>query len=165
MDSFKNGINEFKTRCNFTLKELGEKLGVSGGLVGNWCQGRGVPSFDLVKKLFCLGMTLKEMFGDSFPNIGFENSDFVENSCKSTSIQDVEKFLLNLDVNEFYKFIEVVQHKRFRKNQFHALLNMGYSEEDAKKLDLEFEKENLERSTPEFQKSIHEEMDKLFNSK
>ncbi|MBR2197613.1 MAG: helix-turn-helix transcriptional regulator [Fibrobacter sp.] len=64
LENFSRGFNAFLSRKNLKVKTVSEDLGLSYSAVSFWKNGRGFPDFTTLSKLFEMGMTLDEMFGE-----------------------------------------------------------------------------------------------------
>lgn len=70
-------INGFIKRTGIKgHEELAEKLGTTRKAVSSWSCGDRKPTFDMVEKLYKLGMTTEEIFGRPYPS-----------SVKSTALE------------------------------------------------------------------------------
>lgn len=56
--------NSFLNRKGWKQRELAQRLNIGTSTVGMWCTGKSTPSYDVIVKLFKLGVTMEELFGE-----------------------------------------------------------------------------------------------------
>lgn len=61
-NAFPSGLKDFLSRCKLDEKDISKKCGVSLPLVYNWLNGKNIPTYKSLQKLFELGMLPEEMF-------------------------------------------------------------------------------------------------------
>ncbi|MBP5447509.1 MAG: hypothetical protein J6X95_05345, partial [Treponema sp.] len=71
--NFSSGFNAFLLRKNLKVPAVAKDLGLNTSSVYVWKSGRGFTDFQTLFKLFEMGMTLKEMFGERLA-LTIENS-------------------------------------------------------------------------------------------
>lgn len=56
--------------------ELAKALGVSQGTVSAWANGTSAPTHEMGRKLLRLGMTVKELYDEDFPDTAAQDEAF-----------------------------------------------------------------------------------------
>lgn len=101
IENFSRGFNAFLDRKNLKVKTVSKELNLSYSAVSFWKNGRGFPDFQTLSKLFEMGMTLKEMFGERLANIIIENGFAMNDDCfDSTEFREAKLDLLNDQKNK-----------------------------------------------------------------
>lgn len=66
-------INEFMERKGIRNQtELARMLGLTQSAISSWNSGARAPTHEMCETLLRMGMTFRELFGDEFPDITFE---------------------------------------------------------------------------------------------
>ncbi len=91
--NFSSGFNAFLLRKNLKVPAVAKDLGLNTSSVYVWKSGRGFPDFQTLFKLFEMGMTLKEMFGERLA-LTIENSGDLFNDL----MKEIER--LNKEIKE-----------------------------------------------------------------
>ena len=76
LSDFSKGFNSFLERKRLKVPAVAKELCLKRGSVYTWKAGRGFPEFQTLFKLFEMGMTLEEMFGERLAKVIEENSGF-----------------------------------------------------------------------------------------
>lgn len=80
---FANGLKRFLERCKLNEKNIAKECSISLPLVYNWLNGKNIPTYKSLQKLFELGMNEHEMF--MCPSSGTDNENrFIENQNQYT---------------------------------------------------------------------------------
>ena len=67
-------INEFMERKGIKNQtELAKMLGLTQSAISSWNSGVRAPTHEMCEALLKMGMTLRELFGDEFPDISVED--------------------------------------------------------------------------------------------
>lgn len=74
LSDFSKGFNSFLERKRLKVPAVAKELCLKRGSVYTWKAGRGFPEFQTLFKLFEMGMTLEEMFGERLAKVIEENS-------------------------------------------------------------------------------------------
>lgn len=74
LSDFSKGFNSFLLRKKLKSADIAKELDVESSSVSTWKNGRGFPEFTRLFKLFEMGMTLEEMFGERLAKVIEENS-------------------------------------------------------------------------------------------
>lgn len=74
LSDFSKGFNSFLLRKKLKSADIAKELDVKSSSVSTWKNGRGFPEFTRLFKLFEMGMTLEEMFGERLAKVIEENS-------------------------------------------------------------------------------------------
>lgn len=80
--NFGKGLKHFLERCSLNEKEIAKQCGVSLPLVYNWLNGKNIPTYKSLQKLYNLGMDQTEIF--SFPESHIEKNESIDNHNQST---------------------------------------------------------------------------------
>ena len=59
----------FLRRKGWRQKDLAERLNIRTSTVGMWCIGSSTPSYEVIRQLFMLGITPRELFGECIDDI------------------------------------------------------------------------------------------------
>lgn len=62
-------VKAFLKRVGMTQKDLAEKVGIASENVSKWNKGKGVPSYEVCRKLLLNGMLVEELFGVEYAKI------------------------------------------------------------------------------------------------
>lgn len=76
LNDFAKGFNSFLQRKKLKSADIAKELDLKGSSISTWKNGRGFPEFQTLFKLFEMGMTLEEMFGERLAKVIEENSGF-----------------------------------------------------------------------------------------
>lgn len=87
LNDFAKGFNSFLQRKKLKSADIAKELNLKGSSISTWKNGRGFPEFQTLFKLFEMGMTLKEMFGERLAKVIEDNSGF------SGRVSELEKVI------------------------------------------------------------------------
>lgn len=59
----------FLRRKGWRQKDLAERLNIRTSTVGMWCIGSSTPSYEVIRQLFMLGITPRELFGEEIDDV------------------------------------------------------------------------------------------------
>ena len=86
------GIKKFRKRAHLNQTELAKKLNILQANVSKWEIGRSVPSLDVSKKLFELGITVEEFFGIDYNTIhGLVKIESLKDEMLQTVLKRLEQ--------------------------------------------------------------------------
>lgn len=66
LENFSRGFEQFTYRNKIKPIEVAKDFGLTHAAVSSWKNGKGFPDFQTLYKLFCMGMTIREVFGNDF---------------------------------------------------------------------------------------------------
>lgn len=93
LDYFSKGFNSFLERKKTKVPKVAKEVGLKNSSVYTWKAGRGFPDFQALFKLFKMGMTLRELFGDEIEKTERMNRLIVET-------EEMKKSFLSLLQNQ-----------------------------------------------------------------
>ena len=92
LENFSNGFNNFLSRKKLKPSDIAKELELKNSSVSMWKTGRGFPEFSKLCKLFEMGMTFKEMFGERLANQINENEKNAEKNAFSLMDENKKMF-------------------------------------------------------------------------
>lgn len=78
LENFSRGFEQFTYRNKIKPIEVAKDFGLTHAAVSAWKNGKGFPDFQTLYKLFCMGMTIREVFGDEIEKTERMNRLIVE---------------------------------------------------------------------------------------
>lgn len=93
LETFSKGFNSFLERKKTKVPKVAKEVGLKNSSVYTWKAGRGFPDFQALFKLFKMGMTLRELFGDEIEKTERMNRLIVET-------EEMKKSFLSLLQNQ-----------------------------------------------------------------
>lgn len=96
--------NLFLRRMNWGQKDLAERLEIGTSTVGMWCLGKSTPSYAVIEKLFRLGITPRELFGEEIDEIikeSYHSVDYAKAHQRDKAASTEERKPIDLDSPEF----------------------------------------------------------------
>lgn len=112
---FPSGLKDFMSRCKIDEKSISKRCGVSLSLVYNWLNGKNIPTYKSLQKLFEMGMHPEEMFCFAGEIESAERSAQIEN-FNQQNIDDLKSSLYSS-----YKRIILFEIKNGSQNAFNDL--------------------------------------------
>lgn len=138
LSDFSKGFNSFLERKRLKVPAVAKELCLKRGSVYTWKAGRGFPEFQTLFKLFEMGMTLEEMFGERLAKVIEENSGFSGRVAElEETIESQRKQIENLkiQVGLMEKMDELTtpppeianskEYKKIEKKSFEVFEKMG----------------------------------------
>ena len=96
--------NLFLRRMNWGQKDLAERIEIGTSTVGMWCLGKSTPSYAVIEKLFRLGITPRELFGEEIDEIikeCYRGVDYAKTHQSDKPEPAADRKPLDLDSPEF----------------------------------------------------------------
>lgn len=84
-ENFSKGFNSFLSRKELKVLEIAEQTGMNQSTVSCWKTKRSLPDFDKIAKLFEMGMTIHEMFGEKL------GDEIVKNTINNKGFTDLSE--------------------------------------------------------------------------
>lgn len=86
LENFSRGFEQFTYRNKIKPIEIAKDFGLTHAAVSSWKNGKGFPDFQTLYKLFDMGMTIKEVFGEKFGSVIIGS---IKNEVISAYLDDV----------------------------------------------------------------------------